>query len=588
MARYHKAVSQPEGREPGVAGSQGPNGPTDADKRFDRRRFLRGAAAGIGGAAAGGYLAGAAGASTRRSSSRAKGAPSKAARAKADEVEPLSLARGLSAPSARWVVEENEKPGTIDWVVTGVQQPHTLEGYASQVSAVPGDEVVLFVNTIAKTVSVQAYRMGYYRALGGRLIFETDPVPGQQQPQPTFSSGVNTVECAWEPTTSIKIDDSWPPGCYLLKLVGNAGLQQYIPLTVRDDTSKAAFVIQNSVTTWQAYNLWGNYSLYYGQNASGGSDFDDRSRIVSFDRPYPQTWAQGCADFIGNEFPLLYHMESLGLDVTYWTDLDLHERPQLLANHQCLFSLGHDEYWSLEMRNAALSAVKSGVNLAFLGANACYRQIRMQNSRVGANRQQICYKDASEDPLNGVNDAVVTGPTWESPPTNWPESELIGAMYQSVGSNDNMVVTDASSWFFDGCALTDGQQLPTVVQGEYDRYVPSLPGPTNLDVFSHSPVAGQGNWSDITYYTMPKGGGVLASGNASFVNKLSSSTLIPWNVVPKAIPGVTTILLRAMLNVYGTFGNRPASEVQPSTGNWNSVYQGAAAAAGSAPGTAAA
>jgi hypothetical protein len=54
----------------------------------------------------------------------------------------------------------------------------------------------------------------------------------------------------------------------------------------------------------------------------------------------------GAADFVGNELPVIYQAEQLGLDVTYWTDVDLHAQPQLLDNHRALVSLGHDEYWS--------------------------------------------------------------------------------------------------------------------------------------------------------------------------------------------------------------------------------------------------
>ena len=198
---------------------------------------------------------------------------------------------------------------------------------------------------------------------------------------------------------TISITTEWPPGCYLLKLVGNGGEEQFVPLTVRDDTSKAAYVMQNSVTTWQAYNLYGEYSLYYGPTGKGGQNFANRARAVSFDRPYPQTWASGAADFVGNEFPLLFQLERLGADVTYWTDVDLHNQPQLLANHRCLFSMGHDEYWSTPMRDAAASAIAQGVNVAFLGANACYRQIRLQSTSVGPSRLQVCYKDATEDPI---------------------------------------------------------------------------------------------------------------------------------------------------------------------------------------------
>ena len=138
---------------------------------------------------------------------------------------------------------------------------------------------------------------------------------------------------------------------------------------------RAAVVIQHSVTTWQAYNRWGGYSLYYGNrnrtftfthDPAGGS-YTERARVVSFDRPYDHDWASGAADFIGNEFPVIYQAERMGLDVTYWTDVDLHAQAALLDGHRALVSLGHDEYWSAEMRDGASAALAAGVNLAFLG-----------------------------------------------------------------------------------------------------------------------------------------------------------------------------------------------------------------------------
>jgi hypothetical protein len=347
----------------------------------------------------------------------------------------------------------------------------------------------------------------------------------------------------------------------------------------------ASYVLQNSVTTWQAYNLWGHYSLYYGVSPGGKQDFANRARVVSFDRPYPQTWASGAADFVGNELPLLFHLESLGLDLTYWTDVDLHARPHLLANHHCLFSLGHDEYWSQPMRQAAAQANANGVNLAFLGANAVYRQIRLEPSSVGPNRLEVCYKSAAEDPLARDQPALTTV-NWGEAPVNNPEQTLIGSMYQSVGAKADMVVTDASSWFYKGCNLTDGHTLPQVILGEYDRFVPALPGPHNADVLAHSPVPGQSNWSDITYYTAPgNGGGVLASGSASFVSMLSTTGAIPSLVIPGPFPGVTDLIRRAMENVYGRFGLGPATSYGSSGGNWSAVYAGAAATKGSAAGT---
>jgi len=563
-------------------GSDSAPTPEPSDRRrLDRRQFLQFSALGAVG------LAG-----TRLGTTKAKNrVPARARRHERDAgpaVVDATLPSGVIVPTAPWLIAENAKPGTLDWICNFVQPDHALEGFASQVSAVPGDDVALFVNTTASAVQVQAYRMGYYQGLGGRLIWQSDFVAAKAQAAPVVTPGTGTVTCPWSPTATISITKEWLPGCYLLKLVGSGGEEQFVPLTIRDDASTAAYVIQNSVTTWQAYNLWGDYSLYYGKTASGGQNFANRARIVSFDRPYPQTWASGAADFVGNELPLLFHLESLGLDLTYWTDVDLHVRPQLLADHRCLFSLGHDEYWSQPMRQAAAQANANGVNLAFLGANACYRQIRMEPSSVGPNRLEVCYKSAAEDPL-ALQQPELTTVNWDQAPVSQPESTLIGSMYQSVHAKADMVVTDASSWFYDGCNLEDGQAFPNMILGEYDRYVPSMPGPRNVDVLAHSPVPGQSNWSDVTYYTAPaNGGGVLASGSASFVSMLSTTGGIPSLVIPGPFPGITDVVRRAMENVYGRFGLGPASSYGSSGGSWTEVYTGAAAAAGTAAGTASA
>jgi len=489
---------------------------------------------------------------------------------------------GVSIPVSPAIVAENRKPGHAWWVTTP-QNPGDIEGYASQVSAVAGDKVTLFVSTKAPQFHVEAYRMGYYGGAGGRLVWQSSEVASGRQATPVIVSPTSTIECQWEPSISLQVTADWPPGAYLLKLVGTGTEQQFVPFCVRDDSSKAAVVIQSAVTTWQAYNRWGGYSLYYGNlngtlsytHAPGNGNYTHRSRIVSFDRPYDHDWASGAADFVGNELPVIFHAEHLGLDVTYWTDLDLHAQPQLLANHRALVSLGHDEYWSLQMRDGAQSAVANGTNLAFLGANACYRQVRFQQSSVGGNRQQVCYKDAAEDPMYGANDAVVTGPSWEAPPTSWSESELIGSMYQDVAATADMVIADPGSWLLAGTGVTAGQHLPHVVVGEFDRYVPGGPGPSNVDVVAHSVVPNRGdNYSDVTWYTASGGGGVFASGNASWVGNIVNCPLIPPNVLPEPDPAVSTILQRVMLNLYSVIAVGPAAETQPSQGNGDAVYSG--------------
>jgi len=308
---------------------------------------------------------------------------------------------------ARWVQIENARPGSSDWQVTNAGKPGDVEGYADKVSAVQGETVKLFVSTKAKGFRVEAYRIGYYGGLGARLIWKSSQLPGVQQAQATRDKETNMIEAPWTPSLSVQLTNAFPPGVYLFKLVTDTNIQHYVPLTIRDDRSTSAFLVQNAVTTWQAYNLWGGYSLYEGKYGSTGSDFEHRARVVSFDRPY--SLGAGSGDFLGNEFPLVSLVESLGLDVSYWTDVDLHERSQQIQRHRALLTLGHDEYWSTPMRDGVEQARDKGVNVAFFGANALFRHIRFENSPLGNDRRQVNYKRANEDPMYGVdNDAVTT------------------------------------------------------------------------------------------------------------------------------------------------------------------------------------
>ena len=490
-----------------------------------------------------------------------------------------SVVQGVSLPTSPGIIAENARQGDAWWVTTP-QAAGDIEGFADKVSAQVGDIVTLRVNTRAATFHVEAYRMGYYQGIGARRMWKSAEVPGARQAPPTLIAPTNTVECQWAPSIQVAVDPTWPPGAYLLKLVGVTGEQAFVPLCVRDDSSGSAFLVQHGVTTWQAYNRWGGYSLYYGnrggaltftQNSTGGT-YENRARIVSFDRPYSHDWASGATDFVGNEFPLIFQAEQLGLDVSYWTDVDLHERPALLANHRALLSLGHDEYWSAAMRTGAETALHQGLNIAFLGANACYRQIRMEPSPFGPDRHVVCYKSAAEDPMTGKDNAQVTV-SWDQPPVSNPESSLTGGMYQDVDGDADIVVHDPTSWALAGTGLTAGQHHPHAMRGEFDRYVPGGVTPANVDIITHSVIPNRhGNYSDMTWFTAAGGGGVLDAGNASWVGQLADAPLIPPNVLQGPVPGVTDHLLRIMMNVYSVLGTAPASITHPSTGNWRSAY----------------
>src|SRR3954468_3200075 len=84
------------------------------------------------------------------------------------------------APAANWVAAENAKQGTSAWRISA-GATKGISGYANRVSANIGESVRLFVDTNAGSFRVQAYRLGYYGGLGGRLIWTSSRVTGVQQ-----------------------------------------------------------------------------------------------------------------------------------------------------------------------------------------------------------------------------------------------------------------------------------------------------------------------------------------------------------------------------------------------------------------------
>jgi hypothetical protein len=463
---------------------------------------------------------------------------------------------------ADWVTQENAKPGTADWRITKAPKPGEIEGYADAVSAQQGENLSLYVSTTAPVYDVDAFRMGSYQGLWGRRIWRIGGVAGHKQTRTTVTSGLNMIEARWAPSVPVHIDSSWPPGDYLFKLSASTGGQQWIPLTVRDDTSRAAFMVMNAVTDWQAYNTWGGCSLYACPGGGGRTSVPvgTRAKEVSFDRPYRE--GSGAADFVGNELPLVVLLETFGFDVSYSTSVDLDRRPELVLQHSALLSLGHDEYWSKSMFDGAQSARDRGVNIAFFGANAVYRQIRLVASPLGPARRQINYR-STDDPVRKINPTLTTV-SWRESPVNRPEQTLIGQQYECNPVRADLVVADASSWVYSGTGLRNGDHVPITVGTEYDRYDPNVRGPADVEVLAHSPVRcrGKSSYSDVTYYTVPGGGGVFASGTNWWISKLNPPG--PGNPHEPAIIGMT-------LNVLRVFGSGPASRSHPSTANWHKL-----------------
>jgi hypothetical protein len=266
--------------------------------------------------------------------------------------------------------------------------------------------------------------MGWYGGTDGRLVWRSGPQPGLRQAGPVVDPGTHMAEARWRPSLRVTIDGNWVPGAYLLVLRSSVGDGHYVPLTIRDDASRAPLVIVDAVTTWQAYNTWGGCSLYMCPTVKHVK----RATVVSFDRPYAHEFNLGSADFIDHELPLIALAEQLGLNVTYVTDVDIDRDPGLVRRHKAVVSLGHDEYYSSAMRQALIDGRAAGVNLAFFGANAMYRHIRLEPSWDGRpQRREVNYRSL-KDPAAATNPSEATV-QWRDPPDPRPEAAVIGAQY---------------------------------------------------------------------------------------------------------------------------------------------------------------
>lgn len=458
---------------------------------------------------------------------------------------------------ADWIRLENEQAGTLDWIIPDDPKMwEKIRGYADATSVNHGESFTLYVTTAAPSFVVDAYRIGYYQGNGARHIWSSGELPGVEQPPATVDSKTNMAEARWEPSIEVATDASWPPGYYLIRLTSSDGGATFVPMIVRDDGSEAPLLIQSSVTTFQAYNGWGGANHYTGRNLSS----ETRARVVSFDRPYG---GNGSGEFFGREFEFVYFVEQHGFDVTYWTDIDLHERAELALRHKAVISLGHDEYYSTAMRAGLEQARDHGVNIAFFGANAIFRKIRFEDSPLGSSRRQVNYRVASEDPMNGRWASEVTV-SWRDAPSNNPENSLIGQMYECNPVKADMVIVDAGAWMFDGTGLENGDKLPDAVGNEYDRVYPGHPGtPDNIQVVAHSPVncKGTSSYADATYYTHASGAGVFAVGTFWFIEPLKTDC-------PQGPETHTDCQIQQIVaNVLREFSLGPAGERHPSVNN---------------------
>ena len=369
--------------------------------------------------------------------------------------------------------------------------------YTSEFTYAPGQSVEFHTSSSAQEYSIEVIRDGAKPA----SVYEVTGLQGETFDTP---EDVSVKGCGWPVTHTWDLPDDLPSGGYLVltRAINTAGesIEHQHFFTVRaaqpGKDSEILFVL--GTTTWMAYNNWGGSNHYEGN--SGGPHDNVMAPILSSQRPWAkgQVWLPVGAPRIPIEVPpemgaiprysalewaylhgySKYYVasgwasferhfavwaEKNGYPLDYATQHDLHFRPELLQHYKCVVIVGHDEYWSAEMRDAIDAYVDRGGNVARFGANFIW-QVRLEDD----GQTQVCYKynAQAQDPLMGTALQGSLATAWESPLVNRPGASTFGlngfhCVYSGFGgwnprNSGGYVVYRNEHWVFEDCDLYFG------------------------------------------------------------------------------------------------------------------------------------
>ena len=424
-------------------------------------------------------------------------------------VNPASIEEAVARTTVSAAVEPAATPlmatetGSEGW---RLHRPNNgdahIEAFTSESSGVPGTRIGLMVSTREHDYRVVAYRIGDYDGGSGHRVWTSTTHRGRIQGKPRFSSyETRTIIAPW--SRDLTVDTTgWRPGLYVFKLRTGNRWEAQVPYVVSSPSANGTIALVAPVTTWQAYNRWGGYSLYW-------SGFDDRrSWAVSFDRPYHPV--RGANDFRQTMVPVVILAEQQGLPLSYFTNVDLHAHADALLGALGYVSIGHDEYWTPRMRETVLKLRGHGTNLAFLGANTMYWRIRLADHH----RTVIGYRDdAWRDPVRETRPWATTA-RFRDLPVPRPENDTLGMLYECYPVSTAYQVTTPRWWGFAGTGVERGTSFAALVGPESDRVYPNTRTPRPLQVLSNSPYSCRGVMTSgqSIYYTAPSGAGVFSAG----------------------------------------------------------------------------
>jgi Tectonin domain len=344
-----------------------------------------------------------------------------------------------------------------------LQSPAVLDGYITSTTAHSGGPVstgsVLAGETIYFHVSAQSqnsqgeslgsFNISVYPATSvgiGTPLYQIQnlKIDTQQIPRGAWYSGAQ-----WPSVGQYTIPASVLSDLYVAYVTTeNTSDVLSIPFIVRSSSVVNKILMVISDTTYEAYNDWGGRSLYGYVNALDNAATgvanspmppqQQGARVpwgfrVCFDRPHYGRYQTNNAKWTYWEVPFLKWVQQKHIDIDVCTARDLHF-DQVPTGYRLLVFVGHEEYWSMQMRENVASFAATGGNIAFLAGNVCWWQVRISTDGT----TMTCYKmpgfDTNEiytvnDPIAGYVASSLCTVNWCAAPVNFSEACLTGASY---------------------------------------------------------------------------------------------------------------------------------------------------------------
>lgn len=378
------------------------------------------------------------------------------------------------------------------------RDPDVLEiwAYTDAYSYGPGDTVGLRVSTTADTYDVEIGRDG----AAYRRVAIWQGLRGEHRETPADCS---VSGCGWPVALEFEVGEDWPSGGYLITLRGHRDgetVEEHHLILVRHGARKAPLLLVCATGTWVAYNCWGGSNAYEGIT---GPDGDRFSPVLSTERPWtrgfcrlpagaPRTlperpprpgdmvrypymeWAYAygyskkyaSAGWASYERHFARWAEVAGYDVDIAALHDLERDPGILEGYRCAVFVGHDEYWSANMRRAVDDWVDAGGRVARFAGNFLW-QVRMEDD----GRRQVCHKyDAlATDPIAETADRRLLSGAWEMPEIEWPGCQTFGVnglrgVYAGLGNciprgSNGFTIYRPAHWAFAGAHVGYGDVI---------------------------------------------------------------------------------------------------------------------------------